>query len=230
MHVNYTYSKYMQATELLNQADLRPTEVISDQDFRHRVAISSIYELPFGRGRPLLSGAHPLVNGIVGGWQIGGTYTLQSGAPITFANNPSNLQFGQVSNPTGVIFNGSFSDIPLPSDQRSVYRWFNTSGFVTNAAQQLDLGRQIRTFPLRLGNVRGDMGNQFDLSALKNTRIGERLNVQFKGEFLNAFNHPVFPLPTGNAVNPANINFAGVTVTNQANYPRRIQLTIKLLF
>jgi hypothetical protein len=230
LHANYTYSKFMQATELLNQTDPRPTEVISDMDFRHRLAISSLYELPFGKNQRLLASAHPVASAMVSGWQINGVYTLQSGAPITFSANPSNLQFGAIGNPTGIIFNGSFNDIPRASDQRSVYRWFNTSGFVTNSAQQLDLGRQIRTFPLRLGNVRGNQGNQFDLSALKNTRIGESMNVQFKAEFLNALNHPVFPLPTGNAVNPANINFAGVTVTNQANYPRRIQLTLKFLF
>jgi hypothetical protein len=199
-------------------------------DFRHRLAVSGIYELPFGRGKPLLASSSRAVQAIAGGWQLNGVYTLQSGAPITFMNNPTNSPFGAVQNTTGVIFNGRFDDIPLPSDQRTPRRWFNTSGFVTNAAQQLDPLRQIRTFPLRLGNVRGDMMNQYDLSVLKNTSIGEGRQIQFRAEFLNALNHPVFPLPTANAVNPATAAFAGVVATNQQNYPRRIQLSLKFLF
>jgi len=74
------------------------------------------------------------------------------------------------------------------------------------------------------------VGNQVDFSVLKNTQIRESMNLQFKGEFLNAFNHPVFALPVANAVNPANSIFGGTTASNQGNYPRRVQLSFKFLF
>ena len=82
--------------------------------------------------------------------------------------------------------------------------------------------------------MRGDRVNNFDLGVIKNTRVAEGKNIQFKAEILNAFNHPQFPLPTSNATNPANADFGwvggGSTSSNQANYPRRIQLSAKFIF
>ena len=129
------------------------------------------------------------------------------------------------------IFRGNFNDIALPSDQQRVERWFNVdAGFERNSALQLDTGRQIRTFPLRLGNVRGDNINNYDLSMFKNTRIAEGKDIQFRAEFLNAMNHPLFPSPAGNAANPANATFGQINAANQANYARRIQLSLKFVF
>lgn len=197
-NANYTYSKYMQATEVLNQDDARPTEVISDFDRPHRLTASGIYELPFGKGK------------LYGGWQLSGIYTFQSGSPINFGN---------------VIYNGNFSGIPLSGSEQTLGRWFNTAGFEKGAALQLD--RNIRTFPLRLSNVRTDIMNNWDLSAIKNTRFGEKWNAQFKAEFLNAFNTPLFPAPN---TTPTVVAFGTIQPSTQANYPRRIQLTLKLLF
>jgi hypothetical protein len=206
----YTWSKFMQATELLNQDDKRPTEVISDLDRPHRVAISGIYELPFGRGRQLFNNAHPVVNGIIGGWQVSAIYNYQTGAPINFGN---------------LIFTGS--DIrALLVDNPTPERWFNPdAGFERNASRQLD--RNVRTFPLRFSFLRSDNVNNWDIGVIKNTPVREKLNVQFRAEALNAMNHVLFPAPF---TNPTETRFGTVQGSNQANYARRIQLTIKAIF
>lgn len=206
----YTWSKFMQATELLNQDDPRPTEVISDLDRPHRVAISGIYELPFGKGRLLASGAGPVLNGIIGGWQISAIYNYQTGAPLNFGN---------------LIFTGSnIRDLLI--DNPTVERWFNPdAGFERNAQRQLD--RNVRTFPLRFSFLRADNINNWDVGVIKNTMIRERLNVQFRAEALNALNHPLFPAPF---TNPAETRFGTIQASNQANYARRLQLTIKAIF
>lgn len=80
---------------------------------------------------------------------------------------------------------------------------------------------------MRFGFIRADKINNFDLSVIKNTQIFERLNVQFKGEFLNAFNHPLFPAPN---TTPSVVAFGQAVASNTANYPRRTQLTIKFIF
>ncbi len=207
----YTLSKFMQATETYQADDLRPTEVISDADRPHRLSISGIYELPFGKGRRFLNSANAIVEGIAGGWQLGGVYAYQSGAPINFGN---------------IIFTGNINNIKLPSDQQTVQRWFNTeAGFERNAS--LQLASNVRTFPLRFGFIRADNIHNYDLSIIKNTRIKERLNVQFKGEFLNAMNHPLFPAPN---TTPSVVAFGQAIAATQANYPRRVQLNIKFLF
>jgi len=208
---NYTFSKFMQAAELLNAAAPLPTEVISDMDRPHRLAISGIYELPFGKGRALLANTNAVVSRIISGWQMSGVYQFQSGAPINFGN---------------IIFTGDVKNIALDSGEQTVQRWFNTgAGFNTVAAQQL--GGNVRTFPLRFGFVRADTISNYDLSILKNTQITEGKNLQFRAEFINAFNHPLFAAPNTGVTE---VNFGRIITSNQANYPRRIQLTVKFLF
>jgi Carboxypeptidase regulatory-like domain len=112
---SYTYSKFMQATEVLNQDDIDPLEVISDADYPHRFAASGIYELPFGKGQKFLDSSNGIVSRLVGGWQFQGVYTFQSGAPISFGN---------------ISYAGDLTDITLPGDQQSPEQWFNTTGFV----------------------------------------------------------------------------------------------------
>src|SRR5262249_40412788 len=108
LQANYTFSKFMQATELLNQDDPLPAEVISDSDYPHRFVASGIYELPFGKGQKFLTSSNGAVSRLVGGWQFQGVYTFQSGAPIGF-NIPSG------NGPTtGYIYNGDLRNIRLP--------------------------------------------------------------------------------------------------------------------
>src|SRR5215813_4802340 len=64
---SYTFSKFMQATELLNQDDINPTEVISDSDYPHRFAASGIYELPFGKGQMFFANTNGVVSRLIGG-------------------------------------------------------------------------------------------------------------------------------------------------------------------
>lgn len=208
---NYTFAKFMQATETYQADDPRPVEVISDLDRPHRVAFSGIYELPFGRGRQFLANANRVASVLISGWQLSGVSAFQSGAPIGFGN---------------IIFNGNVNDIRIPSSEQSVSRWFNTNaGFEKNSA--LQLASNIRTFPLRFGFIRADTISNYDIAVIKNTRIAEGKDVQFKAEFLNAFNHPLFAAPN---TTPTAVQFGTIQTSNQANYPRRIQLTAKFIF
>ncbi|HOQ46493.1 MAG TPA: TonB-dependent receptor [Bryobacteraceae bacterium] len=210
--VSYTFSKFMQATETLNTNDPRPVEVISDLDRPHHLVVNSIWETPFGRGRRWGSNLPFLADLFLGGWQISGVYTFQSGAPINFGN---------------IIFIGDLKDIRLPSDQRTVERWFNVdAGFERRSAFQLD--RNVRWFPPRFSFLRAHGISNFDLALTKNTRLfNEKLNVQFKAEFLNAMNHPQFPAPNTTVTSA---QFGQAIASNQANYPRRTQLMAKFIF
>lgn len=226
--VSYTWSKFMQATELLNQDDLLPNRVISDSDYPHRVTVNWLYELPFGQGKKLLGDQGWFVSRVLmGGWQMQGVFTHQSGAPINFWTSSTN--FGP-----GFIYNGDLRKIELPSDQRSLAQWFttvastsntdpNAPGFITNSSVQLD--HNVRTFPLRFGWVRADGIHNVDASLIKNTSINERMKVQLRFEAINAFNHPLFAAPSTNIA-----SFGKITNTNQANYPRRIQMGAKFIF
>jgi len=209
--LSYTWSKFMQATEYLNAGDYMPTEVISDADTPHRLSISSIFELPFGRGQKFGANTGPFVSRLIGGWQIQGIYTYQSGRPISFTNSAN----------SGVIFGGNFNDMDISNS--TVENWFNTAGFNTVANQQLL--SNVRTFPLRFSNLRHDALNNVDLSVIKSTNIREGVNVQLRAEALNAFNSPNF----GN-VDIVQTSATFGRVTSVYNYARRIQLGLRLVF
>jgi hypothetical protein len=210
---NYTYSRFTEAVEFLNAADADPWEGISSQDVPHRLSVNGILELPFGRERRYGSGVNPAVNALIGGWQVSGIFTYQSGFPV---GNFGNL-----------IFTGSEDDIAV--DDPTLARWFNTdAGFNKVTAQQL--GSNVRTFPLRFDSVRGDITNNVDLSILKNTSLGGSKSFQFRFEAINAFNHPQFPAPAGNSLVPNNAVFGQVVTSTQLNYARRVQLQLKFLF
>jgi Carboxypeptidase regulatory-like domain/TonB dependent receptor-like, beta-barrel len=223
LQMNYTFSKFMEATTLLNHGDPRPTEMISDNDRPHRLSISGIYELPFGKGRQFGANARAVVSHIISGWQVSGIYAFQSGPPIDFAPNVAGANF-----PGGPLFTGDVKNIRLPGDQQAPERWINTdAGFNKVAEQQLDWN--LRTFPIRFGFIRADKISNFDIGIIKKTFIGEKKEAQFRAELLNAFNHPLLFTNTINT-NPVQSTFGRLTSQTQENYPRRVQLTFKFVF
>ncbi len=206
---SYTWSKFMEAASFQNGSSPVPVEAISNQDYPHRLAISGIYELPFGRGRRWGANMPAGVNVVLGGWQVQGIYAGQSGMALGFGN---------------AIFNGNLKDIALPKGERTVDRWFNTAaGFERNS--KLQLAQNVIEFSPRFSCVRGDGINNWDLSVIKNTAIREGIKLQLRGEFLNAFNHVMFSDPD---TTPSSSAFG--TITSEKSYPRRIQLGAKLIF
>jgi Carboxypeptidase regulatory-like domain len=214
---SYTFSKWMQAVNLLNSVDLAPVREISDADAPHRFNISAIWELPFGKGRQFLGSAGRPLNALVGGWQLSGIWNLQSGFPLAWNN---------------AIYYGDPANILLPVAQRSLEAWFNIAGFETASARQL-LSNQIRTWPFRFATIRRQRMNNTDLALIKQTRISERHAIEFRAEALNAYNHPYFPSPNMTITTAQSVKDAGfgqISASNQDNYPRRLQLTLKYVF
>jgi hypothetical protein len=145
---------------------------------------------------------------VLGGWQLNGIVIRQAGPPLAFGN---------------VLFVGDINDIALPQGQRSVDRWFNTAaGFNRVAAQQLQFN--VRTFPLFLSGVRGDGRSSWDLSAIKNFRIQEKIAIQFRAECYNAWNHANFSTPVTDPVNTA---FGQVTSTASDARSWQFSLSVK---
>jgi len=199
----------MEATSFLNGGDTYPERVIAAQGFPHRFSLSWIYELPFGKGKRFGDSPAPVVRHLLSGWQVQGIYTGQSGQALGFGN---------------AIFFGSLKDIPLPNNQRTVNRWFNTdAGFERASARQLSWN--LRRFNSRFNGIRGDGINQWNLSLLKNTAIREGVTLQFRAEGINALNHVQFQNPN---TTPSSAAFG--TVTDEKSSGRAIQLGLKLLW
>ncbi|MDX1979518.1 MAG: hypothetical protein SFV51_04560, partial [Bryobacteraceae bacterium] len=208
LQANYTWSKAMDAAAYLNPADDIPTHVISDLDRTQRFTLAAMYELPFGRGKRFGGTMPRWLDLAAGGWQFQALYQGQTGAPLNFGN---------------VIYSGTYTD--LKESSQSLQRWFKTEGFERRAAFQLD--QNIRTFPLRLANVRAYGINVWDMSINKNFQIFEGLKAQLRGEAEGAMNTPNFSPP--NTV-PTNTLFGQVTNTQTGQEERRIFVGLKLIF
>ena len=209
IQTGYTHSKYMQATEFLNPTDTVPYRTLSDMDRPNVFTTTALWEIPIGHARRFGTTLPTLVNAAVGNWQLDMTEVHQSGAPLLFGN---------------IIFNGNIKNIPLPADQRTAERWFNTgAGFNTVTAQQL--ANNLRTFPLRFTGIRAQGQTQLNLSLIRNYRIFEHVNAQFRAECYNALNHPVFASP-----NTTVTSSAFGAVTSDASEPREFQLALKIIF
>ena len=235
---SYTWSKWIQQTEYLNAGDPEPTKMISDQDVPHRLSVSTLYSLPFGKNREFLSSSNWLTNALVGGWQLQGVVELQSGFPV--GNFPNAFYRG--------------GSLAISSEERTTARWFNTSAFQSfldwpsflpagvtpetatttqrNAAQTAANNAatpvfHLRTLPFRFSSVRRDYIKNVNLSLLKDIHIRESMRVQLRFEAINAFNEPYFPNPV---LTQTAANFGQISASNQENYARRIQMGVKFLF
>ncbi|MFB3825181.1 MAG: carboxypeptidase regulatory-like domain-containing protein [Bryobacteraceae bacterium] len=179
-------------------------------DIIHRFAWSSVYDLPWGKGRKWLNNG--IAAQVLGGWTLGSIITMQSGGPftVTTQTNATNV-FSAGANRANVLRNPN-----LPKGERTLERWFDTSAFVAPPA--LAFGNAGR------GIVRADGRAGFDLSLNKNFTFAESRYVQFRGELFNAFNHPDFAPPNHSL---GSSSFGSIA---DATDPRTIQLGLRILF
>jgi hypothetical protein len=220
--VSYTWSRWEQATEYLNAGDEGPTRMISDLDVPHRLSVSGILELPFGKGRRWASNASGLVEALIGGWQVQGVYTYQSGFPVPFGS--FNLNTGATAG--DIFYNGG----PIAIDNRTTDRWFNTDAFtsiLSGTATNATPVNHLRTLPFRFDDVRRDSINNIDLSLIKDIVVKRDVRLQLRAEFVNAFNEAYFPQPVTGATTAT---FGQIAPSNQDNYARRAQIGVKLVF
>jgi hypothetical protein len=206
----FTKLKQIDQTTRLNEFDTQLDRILGDFDREHRIVVSGIYELPFGRRRAFGASVPAWLDHIAGGWQFGAIYQAQTGRPIRFPN---------------AFYTGNTADIVLPDSEQTPDRWFNTAGFVTASATQPGTFHR-RVFPvLPDGRLRQDPLNLWDMNLLKRFEVRESVGLQVRVDLLNALNHAHFDIP--NAA-PTNGNFAKSTAL--WGLPRLIQFSLRLLF
>ena len=174
----------------------------------------------FRSNRKFLSGAHGVVDKVVGGWQANLIVGLQSGFPISPQEGINRSRDGNSSTP----------DRPDMAPGRTLRNNF----YIRKPDQWFDAGAFV--FPVlgTYGNVgrnviEGPGLTSVDLSLIKSTRISEKWSMQFRAEFFNLLNHSNFGLP-GNVVLQSNgqpASSAGL-VTDTATKSRQIQFGMKL--
>lgn len=224
---NYTWSKSLGLTSSecgvgtdacfgqQNYWDRNADYGVNSYDVPHRLVVSGIYELPFGRGKRFGTSMPSGLNKMLGGWQLNSIFQIQSGYPFSIGavdvsgtNSSAFPRANLVGNPHA----------PDPVDPTRV---FNRYAFAQPAPGTFgNSGRNI---------LRGAGLNNWDISLFKNTSLSERFNLQFRAEFFNAFNHTQFgPFPGNFFSLDPNSSFGVYRSTQHA--ARIIELALKLSF
>lgn len=192
------------------------------------------YELPFGKGKPYLSG-NGAENALVGGWRISGTFIHQSGNPFTVVNstNANSTITGCAQNGTasgGDVNNGCnwFPNIigSTSVSNPSPNGWFNTAAFANaSPGGQFAFGNEVRN------SLRGPSLTVFNFSMAKDVSFGERIHLEIRSDWVNVFNHPSFNLP-GQVFGAANFGLINAATLGGgvAVAPRSGQLSARITF
>jgi hypothetical protein len=198
-----------------NGNNLKADRGLAEFDVKHRVVISYIYELPFGRNRRWGSDWKAFPELVLGGWQLSGIHALQSGLALTATLGGStvlNLGGERRARPNLV------GDPELPDSQRTVQRWFNTKAFAQFSPSPQAFGNA------GVGIMRGPGFASFDFTLGKSFRIDEARQVQFRAEVFNAFNRANFNPPDIRAES------SGFGQILSAGNARIMQFGLKFLF
>ncbi len=201
-------------------------------DLRNRFTASYLYQLPVGRGRTFVSDIGPALDAVIGGWDIAGITTAQSGESetSTVSSDLSNTgsfsyRFDQIHNPKDFTYDTTDqAALGCTPGQRNILCWYNPAAFT---APPLASGQQsAHAFgDARIGNLRGPDLVDFDFVLQKHFQLGDYGQIEFRSEFFNIFNHPNLGLPGIYVDVPG-----GAAITNTAADNRELEFALKYSF
>jgi len=213
--IGYTFSKAFDDSsgygEQINPTNHRLTRGLSAFDSAHNFVASYNYTLPVDK----LPGPKPLTNG----WGISGITRFSTGLPVTLVETDDHSLLGTAFGGPIILpvdTPDQVAPLVIEDPRKTGGQYFNPSAFASSAVG-LEGNARRRFF-------HGPGINNFDFALLKDTRINERLDLQFRGEFFNIFNHTQFLTP-GGILGSGSFGFVPGTL------PGRIgQLSLKLYF
>jgi len=177
------------------------------------------YQLPFGNGQRFGGGATGVVDKLIGGWQWNAGARVAGGFPFTPLTGSNTSGTGDSSNSDVPNWNPNFKG---PVILGTPDRFFDPRAFVLPT--QGTFGNVAR------GSLRGPGLFNVDTSFLKKIRVSEGLNVQFRAEAFNVFNHPNFAYPNEVIFQGGEYSSSGGIINTTATPSRQIQFALKLLF
>ena len=227
---SFTWSKLMSATGLLNNngaslVDANPYYAIDGNDRPWDLAFSGLYGLPIGKGGIVASNAHGLLGAAINDWQLDWIFSNDGGTPVGYPNHDiyhcgSNYNIHS-SHKTWKSY--------INNDQPSCWNTFPEYTAVTNLP--------------RVTSIRNPWAQQTQLGLEKKFAIREGVKLQFKAEAFNVTNTPIFGSPNTSSPEqaPARTSITnpnqpgawsgyGTIGSTQQNFPRQLQLSLKILY
>jgi hypothetical protein len=196
----------------------------SAYDVRHNFVTTSIYQLPFGKGRQYMNGGG-ISDKILGGWELSGLFTARTGLPVNISMKPKTTPLdGNTSNQRPNYIGGSIYADPQ-TVSATTDGWFNPSAFAYPAPGTYGtLGRNIATGPGMY---------QLDGALHKGFALSERVHMDLRGEAFNLFNHPIYKTPSSTWTTASSFgHITGILNTGAVGTgtPRRFQFVMRFTF
>jgi Carboxypeptidase regulatory-like domain/TonB dependent receptor len=235
--LGYTYSKSIddgsgQRTIGTDQIGMQNSYCLSCErglsifDQKHRFVASTLYQLPFGKGRTYMN--HGVAGTLLGGWDFGMILTAATGSPfdIMDGQDRSNIGASSMDRPNVVTGQSALLSSPTPKE------WFNVTAFA--------LQPQFTFGNLGRNTVIGPGLFSVDTTLDKSIRFTERLNLHVRLDAFNLFNHPNFGTPNNSLTAdhldangvpiPGSGGFGTITSLNANVSMRQLQVSLKLAF
>ena len=225
--ISYTWSKSLdlgcsgfygvEGCSIQNPYNLQADKGPSATDLPQIFSAAWVYALPFGKGGKFSSGS-PVVNALIGGWNLNGVLSFNSGTPFDVGTSQDIAHTGNYNYGNGYGYErANLVGNPYPGN-KTPNEWINTAAFAYPAPNTFgDLGRD---------SLRSDWNKNLDLSIFRQFPITERFRIEFRFETFNLTNTPVWAIPVTNL--DSTLLFGRVTQT--ANVPRQLQFGLKLYF
>jgi hypothetical protein len=216
--VNYTLMKLEDALNFFTDYDDKPYRDLQGDQRRHRLTVTTLVDLPFGPGKAIGGNTRGLVANVIGGWQFNTIGEIQSGRPLGLNGGAIQLN----------------ANVALPKSEQSFNRWFDNSSTALNNPRPDGtfawsvLGpNDYRVVKQRFRDVNEPTQPQWSFSLFKNTPVGNGKILQIRIETFNVFNVRIYGGPN---TDPSTANFGIVDTASQVNFPRTIQLGIRMTF
>jgi len=203
-------------------------------DRRHRVTISGVYQLPFGKDRKFMNQVSPVVDAIAGGWEVAGMWLFNTGRPWDLPGNVFYVKDAKLPKVeyTATSIRAVRNCVATMNDAGVVtMRDFAVAAGCTEPNFIIRPNFTGRTTEFRDDQIRRTPFYQFDVNFAKTTQLTRDVRVQIRFEVYNLLNQVIYD--ERQYVNdPTNALFGSIdrVATRQSNFPRYGQLGIKLIF
>ena len=240
MHGTWTWSKMMDAGGWTDETYRVPYRSIDGSDRTHRVTLSAVYLLPVGRGRSLLGNTNRIVDGVIGGWELGSLYIYQTGTPWAVPNNPNELYLHSayvkphIQKDDGFIRLAAACAEQYQENGDGVYVLnqlpFDYDGTCSQGADFQQVPSYGETTNTIYSGIRIPSIQQFDTNLSKNFAITERFTLQIRLEAFNVLNHPLWSESPDGSTNDSTFGTIEKGPWGQSNLPRQCELSAKIVW
>ena len=224
--ISYTWSKSLdlgctgwygvEGCSIQNPYNLQADKGPSATDLPQIFSAAWVYALPFGKGGKFSTGSS-LMNTLIGGWNLNGVLSLNSGQPFDVGSGKDIAQTGNYNYGNGYGYERANLVGSLYPGNKTPAEWINVASFQVPALNTFgNLGRD---------SLRSDWNKNLDLSLFRQFPITERFRMEFRFEAFNVTNTPIWAVPVSSLEAS---NFGSVTHT--ASTPRQLQFGLKFYF